>query len=238
MAYTTQDLITNAYYLSQIVARDLETVSGSQLDDGLFRLNAFIAKKDISTKLIPYYSVTEDNFVVGQEMYFIPNLVDVETFAFLIEDGSNENVRFEMERKTREQYFGYARVENIQSLPFQWYAERALGGMNIYVYFTPDKAYPYILTGKYRLDELALNQDLELIFDNFYREYLMYGLAVYLCEWYSAVPPESVVMEFKDLENKMRGLGTIDFTMRKQSYFYGQGGINYADVNIGKGWRP
>lgn len=238
MAYTTQQLISNAYYLSQIVARELETVSGSQLDDGLFRLNGFISKKDISTKLIPYYTVTEDNFVAGQEIYFIPNLVDVETFAFFIEDGSNENVRFEMQRKTREQYFGYARVDNVESLPFQWYAERATGGMNIYVYFTPDKAYPYIFTGKYSLGQLALNQDLELVFDNFFLEYLMYGLSIYLCEWYSVEPPQSVVMEFKDLESKMRAISPVDFTMRKQSYFWGSGGINYADVNIGKGWRP
>jgi len=72
MPYTSQMLITNAYYLSGIVSRGLETVTNEQLNDGLFRLNSFLAMKSADTGLIPYYQVVNGNFIAGQQQYFFP----------------------------------------------------------------------------------------------------------------------------------------------------------------------
>ena len=75
----TNELIVNAYYLSEIVSRELEEVSGSQLADGLRMLNGILAEKSAKGYQIPYYTETEFNTVIGQEEYFVQGLIDVST---------------------------------------------------------------------------------------------------------------------------------------------------------------
>ena len=55
MAYTVTDLITRAFYLSQVVSRELQTVTGQQIADGLIWLNALLSLRSAFTKVIPYY---------------------------------------------------------------------------------------------------------------------------------------------------------------------------------------
>lgn len=71
MAYTTLQLINNAYYESGIVSRGFETVSGQQANDGLQFLNDLIADKTVENGLIPYYQEYNFTAVTGQERYFI-----------------------------------------------------------------------------------------------------------------------------------------------------------------------
>lgn len=237
MAYTSQKLISEAWYLSGIVSRELETVSGSQIDDGLFRLNGFLAMKSADTGLIPYYQVVDGNFIAGQELYYIPNLIHIESLTFYLSSPSDPNsVRYSMQEATREQYFATGRVENITTLPYQWHLERVLGGSNLRVYYEPQEDYPYQLVGKYILNQTVLNQDLSLIYDPFYIEYLLYGLAQYLCEWYNVVPPPFVVKQLAAFENSIRDTSPMDLTMRKLEYFSSQSGLTYAQSNIGKGF--
>ncbi len=238
MAQTTRQLIIDAYYLSGLVARGLQSVSGEQLDDGLNRLNAFLAMKGANTRMIPYYQEVEGNFVAGQEKYFIPNLVAVETFAFFLEDGNGKSVRYSLREVSRDEFFGWPRAENVQTLPFQWHLERVKGGANLYVYFTPDKPYPYLLTGKYRYDTLSLNQLLDNIFDDFYKDYLLYGLADYICKYYSVETPMSVKEQLREFENYLNDLSPMDLSLRKIEFFPDNTALNYGDVNIGRGWRP
>ncbi|NIV16246.1 MAG: hypothetical protein GWN62_34815, partial [Aliifodinibius sp.] len=72
------ELVANAWYLSGIVARDLETVSGSQATDGLRLLNDLLSEKRITGRLIPYFTQTSFNAVVGQESYFVNDLIETE----------------------------------------------------------------------------------------------------------------------------------------------------------------
>jgi hypothetical protein len=238
--YTTRELITDAYYISGIVSRNFQTPTEDQISDGLNRFNGFLQIKGAQTELIPYYSVVEGQFVPDQEIYFIPNLLEIDTFAFFLSDPnnpSNNTVRFQMEPYSRYQYFQTPRAENIESLPYTWHLERTLGGANVYVYFIPNQAYNYQLTGKFALATTDLNQDLSQVYDGWYIEYLKYGLAIYLCEWRQVTPPASVVATFNGIESYTRGLGKIDMTFRKLSYFRSGGGLNWGDVNYGHWWR-
>jgi len=239
MAYTTRELITDAYYLSGIVSRNFQTVTGEEINDGLSRLNFFLQDKGSDIELIPYYSEVQGNFIVGQEKYFIPNLVKIDTLAYyLTNPNDTASVRMQMEEFSRYQYFETPRVEHVNTLPMWYHLERALGGSNLYIYFPPVLAYAYTLTGKYSLQSTDLNQDLSQVYDGWTMNYLQYGLACYLCEWRQVAPPISVEMNFKKLESKMRGLGHIDTTFRKTSFFNQGGGLNWGDVNYGKLWRP
>lgn len=137
MAYTVTRLITEAYTLSGRISSDLQTVSGAQIFKGLNLLNALLALKTVDSRLIPYFTKYQFNAVVGQEMYFVPGLIYIETLTF-----DYSSVRWSMEQLSRKAYQGSARANNINSLMFNYYVERAKGGANLFMYFLPDQTYP------------------------------------------------------------------------------------------------
>jgi hypothetical protein len=233
MAYTVTHLITQAYYLSGIVARELQEATGKQLSDGLELLNALLAVKSIDGSKINYYTKYNFNAVVGQEIYFIPNLIDLETFTFFL-----NSIRYSMVKEYRKVYLGSPRANNITSLPFNWHHERVLNGSNLYVYFFPDQQYPMEIYGKFSLTQVALNQDLLLILDNFYIEYLRYELANYICGLYNIQFSAQNAAILGAYENQMKDIDPIDFSQIKMSYLRKKAGFSYADVNLGRGWRP
>lgn len=233
MAYPATQLITRSWYLSGIVARNLETVSGDQSTDGLFLLNTLLDFKASDLRLIPYYTRYAFNMVIGQEMYFTPDLYEIETLTFNIGP-----VRYPMTEVNRDKYFGSGRVDNIQSLPFMYHLERIKGGSNIYVYYLPMDNYPSNLTGKFALTDVTLNQDLSLVYDGFYLEYLRYALAQFMCNEYNiAFSPEKLKM-LQIYEKKLLDVSPPDLTIKKVSFLTDNTSLNWAQINIGQGWTP
>ena len=232
MAYTTLQLINNAYYESGIVSRGFETVGGQQATDGLQFLNDLLQDKTVENGLIPYYQKYNFNAVAGQETYFIQDLIEVDTFVFYI-----DTVRYQTENRARREYFGSSRADNIQSLPGSWHLERTFGGANLYIYFKPNTAYPLELWGQFRLAEVTINQDLSLTLDRFYINYLNFDLAARLCAEYNySVPPGVAKQLAKYEDNISKKSGPMDLRLVKLSSLQRRGGINYAQVNIGHGW--
>jgi len=232
MAYTTLQLINNAYYESGIVSRGFETVSGQQANDGLLFLNDLIADKTVENGLIPY--VQEYNFVAipGVEKYFIEDLINIDTFVFYI-----DTVRYQTEPRARREYFGSSRADNIQSLPGSWHMERCFGGANLFIYFKPNQAYPLTIWGQFRLAQVAINQDLSLTLDRFYINYLRYDLAARLCSEYNYSVPPGVVKALNKYEDSIsKKSGPMDMRLTKLSSLQRRGGINYGQVNLGHGW--
>jgi hypothetical protein len=232
MAYTTLQLITNAYYESGIVSRGFETVSGQQATDGLQFLNDVLQDKTVENGLIPYYEKYSFPAVQAQEKYFIPNLIEVDTFVFYI-----QSVRYSTTNQARRQYFGNSRADNVQSLPVTWHMERELGGASIYIYFKPNTDYPLEIWGQFRLEEVTLMQDLSLTLDRFYINYLKFDLANRLCAEYNYSVPPGVAKQLQRYEDSIsKKSGPLDMSMIKMSSLQRRGGLNYAQVNVGKGW--
>lgn len=232
MAYTTLQLITNAYYESGIVSRGFETVGGQQANDGLQFLNDLIADKTIENGLIPYYEEYNFNAVIGQEKYFIQDLIEIDTFVFYI-----DTVRYQTENRARREYFGSSRADNIQSLPGSWHMERCFGGANLYIYFKPNQNFPLTIWGQFRLQQVTINQDLSLTLDRFYINYLKFDLAARLCAEYNYTVPPGVAKALANYEDSIsKKSGPMDLRLTKLSSLQRRGGINYATVNIGHGW--
>jgi len=232
MAYTTLQLITNAYYKSGIVSRNFETVSGQQATDGLQFLNDLLQDKTVENGLIPYYDEYIFDAVTGQEKYFIPDLIEIDTFVFYI-----DTVRYATENRGRREYFGSSRADNIQSLPGSWHMERCYGGANLYIYFKPSQDFPLTIWGQFRLEDVAINQDLSLTLDRFYINYLTYDLANRLCAENNYSVPPGVAKTLQSLQDAIsKKSGPMDMRLVKLSSLQRRGGINYAQVNIGKGW--
>jgi hypothetical protein len=159
MAYSAQKLITRSWYLSGIVARNLQVPTGDQINDGLDLLNSLLDFKQIETDLIPYYTYIEFPLVGGQEYYFLPNIAEIESSTFNI-----DVVRYPMDQTNRRTYFGTSRVDNIQTLPFNWNYNRGENGGTLSMYFLPQSNYPFKMMAKMFLSNVALQDDLTNIF--------------------------------------------------------------------------
>lgn len=233
MAFTAQQLITNSWYLSGIVSRGLETILDQQISDGLIWLNYALDEATSNIALVPYFKEYDFTAVVNQEIYFVPNLIEVETVTFNI-----GVVRYEMSEASREVYFSTSRVDNIAALPYQWHFERLNDGGNIYLYFLPVQAYPMKLWGKFGLTNVTIFQDLSLTYETFYILYLTYKTAEYLCQFYNVMFPIQHAKKLASFEQNLRNVIPVDYSMQKMSMFRSGAAFNYGDVNLGLGWRP
>jgi len=233
MAYTVTKLITDAYYTSGIVAREFQQPTGSQLNDGLDFLNDILADKAIEKDMIPYYLKYEFNAVAGQEMYFVPNLEQLDTLVFFI-----NGVRYQMNQMDRIDFFGSGRA-NVNALPFNWHLERCFGGANIFLYFFPDTNYPLQAWGLFRLAEVTNNQDLSLTLDRFYINYLKFCLAERLCSEFNIEVPMGASKQLKQYNLWIASRSApMDLMMQKSSTLQSGSGLNWGQINLGRGWTP
>jgi hypothetical protein len=248
MSYTAQDLITRSWFLSGIIARNLQVPTGDQIYDGLQMLNDLLNFKQIEIDLIPYWTYIELPLVPGQEFYFLPYVAAIESATFNI-----DVVRYPMDYVARRNYYGSSRVDNISTLPFSWNYNRALGGGNMALYFKPEAAYPLKMMVKLFLVDVTLQTDLTNVsqvvpytfinssnqgLDTSYIEYLRYALAQYMCSEYGILfNPESekILTSYK---RKLMYIGPPDLSNIKTSILTAGTGLNWGDVNLGKGWRP
>lgn len=236
MAYTAQTLITRSWYLSGVVARNLQVVTGDQITDGLYLLNALLDFKQIETDLIPYYTYnTSISCVPGQEVYFIPNCALIQSMTF-----NFDTVRYSMQYQTPFYYFASPRVNTITTLPFNWTFIRERGGGNLYLYFIPDATYPLNLFGKFFLTDVALNTDMTTVYDTSYIEYLRYALASFMCSEYgiSFNPDSQRVLD--SYKRKLMYMSPPDLSGQKSSILQADqgGGLTWAQVNLGRGFCP
>lgn len=155
MAYTAQELITRSWFLSGIVARNLQYPTGDQITDGLQMLNDLLNFKQVELELVNYYQYITFNAVPGQEFYYLPYVSLIESCTFNL-----DVVRYPMNSVSRTNYYGSARVDNVETLPFSYNFNRDLGGGNLALYFKPDQAYPIKAMVKIFLSDVQLDTDL------------------------------------------------------------------------------
>lgn len=248
MAYTAQQLISRSWYLSGIVRRNAQQITGDQITDGLNMLNALLDMKALQVDLIPYYTYIEFPLTIGQEYYPLPHVTLVESATFNL-----SVVRYPMQQLSRIEYFASSRVDDIQSLVFNWNFNRGTGGGQFSVYPLPGSDYICKLMIKLFLQDVSLNTDLTNIapdvpytflqpnnvgFDGFYIEYLRYALAEYMCSEYGIqFNPQSEAI-LRKYELQLKYVEAPDLTMKRMSILTNTPGLNYGDVNIGQGYRP
>lgn len=232
MAYTTNQLITQAWNLSGIVSADFQEPSPAQMSAGLDLLNELLALKTANMRLIPYFKFYDFAATVAEPIYFIPNLISIETITF-----NESTVRFSMEKQSRDKFFGAPRVDGIQSLPFTWRPERTLGGTNIYLYFAPFDNFPIKIFGKFSLASVMMNQNLSLSLDLFYISYLRFALAEYMCADYQISLSPQVQSKLDEFEELITDISPIDLTCVKRSCFNGGLAMTWGYVNF-PGWTP
>lgn len=239
MTYPVTKLITDAYCTAGIVSKEFDEVSGSQLDQGLESLNSLLNKKTLDQAAIPYFSEYNGTMVIGREEYFIPGLISIDTVTYFI--GS---VRYSTREADRKKYWGGARANNIQALPFNYEWELTFNtttyesGANIFFYFLPSQNFPFQIWGLFALNEVSFNDDLDKVMSKFYRDFLKFELADRLCSDFNYVLPPGPQRELDEyrllLDKREQRLDLVQQTMSPLANI--TDGINYAWVNLGTGW--
>lgn len=239
MAHTVKELITDAYYRSGIVAREFQTVDGTQFNDGLKALNEILANITVFNGVIPYYKLYTFVTQINTESYFIPYLIEPSTVTFTI-----SSVRYQTIEVKRNQYFGSTRALNTPSLPLSWHAERCYQpdpntnipteGSNLYFYFPPTGNYLIEVWGTFGLTDVTINQDLSLIYARFYINYLYYKLSVELLRKFGYSVTQDLLNDLNELEGAINNQSQdIDLTVQKISTLQKGYGLNYGFINIG-----
>jgi hypothetical protein len=233
MAYTVFQLIVDSYYLSAKNTPTFNEPTELDINNGLRMLNQVIAIKTANDRIIPYYTEYNSNFVYDQEVYFIPNLLSIETCNFYI--GS---VRYPMTFINRKNYQGSGRAENQISLPFTYYYERCFNGSNLFVYFFPSDTYPFRIWGKFSLASVTLYQDLSTTIDMYYITYLQYALAEFICQYFNITLQPQTAQKLYELEQIIIDIGPMDLTTMKRSTLQTPYAPNWAWTNLSQGWSP
>lgn len=232
MPLTALELVNRAFYDSQIVGKNFNTATNDQIKDGLFYLNNLLAQKSADHALNPYYQTDSFTTVVGQEEYFIENLINVETLTFVW-----QTVRYPSQNYSRVQYFNGFRANTVSTLPLTWHLEREFGGARIFLYPLPNELYEFTLWGQFGLTEVTAATDLWTVYDRFYTDYLEKDLAKTLCMVYGKEVPPGILAAVKRCEAMLSNqVSAPDLTTVKTSTLAVGSSINYAFVNLSGGW--
>jgi hypothetical protein len=231
--YNTRTLISRSWYLSGIVARRLQSVTGDQAKDGLFLLNSLLSWKCVEIDLIPYWTYYEFKADIGRERYFIPNLYAVESLTFNIGP-----LRYSTNDISRKAYFGTGRIDNVKSLPFDWYFNREKGGGSIYLYFKPESRFPIKIMGKFALHNVCFQTNLLSVYDAAYVEYLRFALAQYMCAEYRITMSADSYKILMSIRRTLMDVSPPDLSTKKKSILTTGYAMNFGDINFGRGFRP
>lgn len=257
MPYTVTKLIADSFNASGIVSKEFEQVSGEQQAEGFQYLNSLLAKKTADKSAIPYFLEYNANFIIGQEQYFIPRLIRIDTMTFFIDSppdpiivnpqpgspipgvtGAGNQVRYAMRQVDRKTYWATPRANQIQALPYQYTMERQFGGASVFVYFLPVQQYQFQIWGLFALQSVTMDQDLSLTLDQFYIDFLHFELVERICAEYNySMPPgaEQQLEEYRLIIDKREQ--RLDLTQTQISVLsQTTDGVNYAYANLGTGW--
>lgn len=233
MVAPVAQLISDGYFTSGIVGRGFQSVSGQQSEDGLRMLNQIILEKSMDSVFLPYDTHAQVTMVPGQEVYYVSGLIRLNTLTF-----NQGTVRYPLIRDNINRYFATGRVDDVQSLPVHYFAERALGGMKLYFYFVPSSDFVLNIDGRYSYSKVAYNEDLNLHFDDFQILYFQYKLAERICDFYTVPFSEEAKQQLNNLERRFNNLSGEDLSITKYSMSTVRDPYNYAWAILGKGWVP
>lgn len=236
MAYTALKLITKAFYRAGIKGQGFNAPTSEELAEGLDSLNDLFAEKTVDNALNPYYVKYDFTVTPGTEEYFIENLIEAETVTFTL-----DSVRYSVMKTSRAKFFGSARANNIESLPFMWHLEKEFGGARLFLYYLPNQAYDFQIWGQFSLaSDVTLLTDLSLTYDRFYLSYLKCALAERLCLDYDMDVPAKLREQMEEFDELMKSqISPMDLNMQKTSTLQGGSFVNYGVANLApNGWLP
>ena len=233
------ELVNELWLRAGVVADGFELPTARQSKSGLRFLNTILGEKSMDGNGIVYVTHKVETLVPNQEVYFIPELITLEVLSFQL-DG---NLRYPQRSRTRNEYFGPARVDDINTLPVTYHFERQKGGADIYLYPKPDQAYQMNIIGKFaNPTNLKLDDDILTELDDYYVSYLRNeGARRAAAESGTPLNPDVLVL-LRELKSRIEPAPGIDTIQRRgvrgrraSSTFRV---ASYTSHNLWTGWSP
>lgn len=215
MATTSLQVITDAYYLSNVVSQQFQTITAYQGKQGLRLLNQVLQDKTIQQGLVPFYEPYDFTLSTGVQSYFIPNLINGDTFTYFVDQN-----RFPAERIGRMDMFGSFLPYGANSLPTFWNFQPTLNGTTLTLMLPPDRDYPAQIYGKFMFQNVTYTQDLELGLPGYYIGFLTFDLARRLGMANSQPVSAEVETEWQRYVDHIESqTAPVDYTYQKKSQF-------------------
>jgi len=246
MPYLTSQLVVRAFQTSGLYSPDIGNYpTTNQLNNGLFLLNEGLSENNLLGEMQKYTKLIEVPCVIGQEIYFIPDMLNIQTFTFNL-----TNVRYSVQYRTRTEYFGVSRVDQVNGLPYIYHIERAykndentgaiISGSNVYVYMPPSQQITFNIHGLFEQSLVQLNTDLSEFMQASDLKYWRLKLASFICAFYQKDMPIKAAEQLDEIEEKIKVFNSPDLSSTAQIVnLFGQSqAINYGQINIGRGWTP
>jgi hypothetical protein len=230
---TAQQLVNDAWYLSGIVGRGFQTVDGEKSSDGLRFLNDILFEIESTGNLQPYYTFKEVDVPLGASSFFVDNLIECSSVTFAI-----GNVIYTLIPKGIRGFFDDNYIKGIQSLPYEYYAQRQPNGTLINIYFTTNQDYKFQITGKFSISPVKNTDDLYQVFGGLYISYLKYALAKKMCDFYQHEFDAQHTRELIRLGKMVYSISRPGNVNRFQSILNPSLGVSYGMANLGNGWTP
>lgn len=233
MAVTALELINEALRTATLVGRSFNTAPKEYTSVGLKVLQQLITETSANNKMNPFYTPLEFTADIGETAYEIEGLVDIATLTF-----EWQQVRYPCDYKTRTEFYGGFRANNVLTLPLTYTFERTKDGATIYVYPFPDKEYIFTTWAQFEMDsDFTFTTDLLATLPKYYIDFLEYAMAGRLCVKFGRPVPPDVLRLEKYYRNLIAmQISPPDFSMQKISTLSSIPGIDYGQVNIGKGY--
>jgi hypothetical protein len=165
-------LINDAYRFGNIIAEEGQTLTATQLSDGARLLNYIIDDINKNGNEISLNAQEVFTLPSGQQTFTLNDYIKINKMQFNI-----STIWIDVELLSTEDFYNFAVIDNVKSLPFSGYAKRTATGIEMFFYFIPDRDFPVrIVSGLKKIVNLQPDDDLS---DEslFYKTLLVWTLA-------------------------------------------------------------
>ena len=219
------ELITRAYYASQVISPEFESITNQRTSDALFLLNMILGDSQVDVNFTPFEETRGVVVSAGSPNTFVSNLIQIRQMQFLNDpDGETQSILYGCIEDTQMGFYGSTRPLYISTLPFHYYPYRQDDGMMIEFMYQPSQDTEFIITGKWGLKPLLISDNLDQ-FETYFINYLIFLLAESLCNYNTQAVPSYVAQQISKYERLLREMSPLHLDGVAPSAFqigYGQ----------------
>lgn len=223
---TTNDVIVNALFLIGELGVG-ETPDAFMLTTGLDIINELLDKWNSDSIYIPYLTTVEFDFVVGQEVYSISDIVTADIDANRVVDltFANYNVPttgptqliYPLRIISKAEFYEVTRQSNLTTRPQMIFLNKQATESFVNVYPVPDQTYTCSLQMKLMMNSLGAQSTIGELPPNAYG-LLKYAVARKFCGYYpSANWSPEMEMEYQEYMQIWKNTNETDLSIRPSS---------------------
>lgn len=233
------ELINDAYRFGNVIAEEGQDLTAIQLADGIRLLNYVVNKINIDGEEVSLNARGDITVNAGQNVVLLTDYIKVTKAQYNLGD-----VFLDIHLLSYDDFYNESRIVNVSSIPYSGYTRRVPEGVELNLYFTPEKDYQVrIVGGLKKIKTLSADDELEAT-EQFYFELLMWELSRYLRLRNQMPSDPDIKKEIIEIREKLKSIKPKNINVNLNRV--GSGNLSprieaantIARANIIGGWRP